>query len=51
MIGQPAESFAEQLRRFNEERAQFLGKPPTADERLPLPFTRVGGDVPPDGFK
>lgn len=40
--------FAEQLRRFNELRRKLLGgRFITADERLPLPYTGVGGDLPP----
>lgn len=45
------EALSEQLRRFNEERERQLGKPPSPDERLPLPFSGVGGDVPPEDFQ
>lgn len=46
-LGQP---LAEQLRRFNAERAALLnGRPITNDERIPGPFTGVGGDVAPPG--
>lgn len=41
------DDFADQLRRFNRERAKMLhGRIPDPDERLPVPFTYVGGDVP-----
>lgn len=40
-------SLAEQLARFNEERARMMGKRPLPPgERMPLPFSGVGGDVP-----
>lgn len=39
---------AEQLRRFNEQRKALLqGKPISGDERIPGPYSGVGGDVPP----
>lgn len=46
-LGQP---LAEQMRAFNAERAAILsGKPISGDERIPGPFTGVGGDVAPPG--
>jgi hypothetical protein len=39
-------SFADQLKAFNEQREREFGRGPKSDERLPLPFTMVGGDIP-----
>ncbi len=45
-----AETLAEQLRRFNEERERLLGGQPITEEtRIPGPWTGVGGDVPAEG--
>lgn len=44
-----AESLASmsELARFNAERARLLGgKPPGSEERMPLPYSGVGGDLP-----
>ena len=39
----------EQLEAFNEERRRLLGNKPIAPgERMPLPYTGGGGDVPDD---
>lgn len=38
--------FAAQLREFNECRKADFGRGPLPDERLPLPFTMVGADIP-----
>ena len=39
----------EQLEAFNEERKRLMGNKPIAPgERMPLPYTGVGGDVPDD---
>lgn len=37
---------AEQLAEFNERRKAEFGRGPLPNERLPLPFTMVGGDIP-----
>lgn len=38
----------EQLRAFNEQRRRDFGRPPRADDPLPLPPVGAGGDVAPD---
>lgn len=44
----PQLTIAEQLRRFNAERERLMGgRLITNDERLPLPYSGVGGDVGP----
>ena len=40
-------NLAEELRRFNAQREKLLrGKPISSDERIPRPYSGVGGDVP-----
>lgn len=41
-------SLADQLRAFNEARKHEFGRAPLPDERLPIPHTFVGGDLPDD---
>lgn len=41
------ERMMEELARFNRERARLLNDKPVAPgERMPLPYSGVGGDVP-----
>ena len=43
------EDIRDELRRFNDERRAVIGKPPAPGERMPLPYSGVGGDVGPEG--
>lgn len=48
-VGITLPTLREQLEAFNEERKRLMGKKPAAPgERMPLPYTGVGGDVPND---
>lgn len=39
---------ASQIQAFNQARKGEFGAPPLPDKRLPIPYTGVGGDIPPE---
>lgn len=42
----PFGALGNEIAKFNADREAKFGRGPKPDERLPIPFTMVGGDIP-----